>query len=276
MSPQINHAQKIIIMKSIQELFSFDGKVIIITGAAGAIGSAAGHLFASLGANVVISDLNEEGAKKVAAEIEKESGKATLGIKTDATVEAELEELVQETLKKFGKISGLINNVGWGANTPLWESNADKMVKSYLLNTVGSYNLTKLCMPHLKKEDNASVIFSGSMVGVTPSPEFIEYSTAKAGLMNMVRSMAVVSGPEVRFNTVLIGSVDNGEATLKAGYTKEMLETLSNMFVMKRRGFPIEIAYGMMFLMSDAARWITGIDLRIDGGGSFKSKMPKN
>lgn len=261
-------------MKSINELFSFEGKVIIITGAAGAIGSTAGHLFASLGANVVISDLNEEGAITVAKEIEKESGKATLGIKTNATEEADLELLVSETLKKFGKISGLINNVGWGANTPIWGSDTDKMVKSYLLNTVGSYNLTKMCMPHLEKEDNASVVFSGSMVGVTPSPEFIEYSTAKAGLMNMVRSMAVVSGPKVRFNTVLIGSVDNGEATLKAGYTKEMLETLANMFVMKRRGAPIEIAYGMMFLMSDAARWITGIDLRIDGGGSFKSKMP--
>jgi 3-oxoacyl-[acyl-carrier protein] reductase len=261
-------------MADIQKLFSFDGKVIIITGAAGAIGSAAGHLFASLGANVVISDLNEEGAKKVAAEIEKESGKATLGLKTDATVEADLEVLVSETLRKFGKISGLINNVGWGASTPIWGSNSDKMVKSYLLNTVGAYNLTRMCMPHLEKEDNASVVFSGSMVGVTPSPEFIEYSTAKAGLMNMVRSMAVVSGPKVRFNTVLIGSVDNGDSTLAAGYTKEMLEALSNMFVMKRRGAPMEIAYGMMFLMSDAARWITGIDLRIDGGGTYKSKMP--
>jgi len=261
-------------MADVQKLFSFDGKVIIITGAAGAIGSAAGHLFASLGANVVISDLNEEGAKKVAADIEKESGKATLGLKTDATVEADLEVLVSETLRKFGKISGLINNVGWGASTPIWGSNSDKMVKSYLLNTVGAYNLTKMCMPHLEKEDNASVVFSGSMVGVTPSPEFIEYSTAKAGLMNMVRSMAVVSGPKVRFNTVLIGSVDNGDSTLAAGYTKEMLEALSNMFVMKRRGAPIEIAYGMMFLMSDAARWITGIDLRIDGGGTYKSKMP--
>lgn len=261
-------------MTDIKQLFSFEGKVIIITGAAGAIGSAAGHLFASLGAHVVISDLNEDGAKKVADEIEKESGKATLGIKTDATVEADLEVLVSETLKKFGKISGLINNVGWGANTPIWGSSSEKMVKSYLLNTVGSYNLTKLCMPHLEKEDNASVVFSGSMVGVTPSPEFIEYSTAKAGLMNMVRSMAVVSGPKVRFNTVLIGSVDNGDSTLAAGYTKEMLEALSNMFVMKRRGAPIEIAYGMMFLMSGAARWITGIDLRIDGGGTYKSKMP--
>jgi 7-alpha-hydroxysteroid dehydrogenase len=261
-------------MTPIQKLFSFEGKVIIITGAAGAIGSAAGHLFASLGANVVVSDLNEEGAYKVAAEIEKESGKPTIGVKTDATVESELETLVNETLKKFGKISGLINNVGWGANTPIWGSSSEKMVKSYLLNTVGSYNLTKMCMPHLEKEDNASVVFSGSMVGVSPSPEFIEYSTAKAGLMNMVRSMAVVSGPKVRFNTVLIGSVDNGDSTLAAGYTKEMLEALSNMFVMKRRGSPLEIAYGMMFLMSDAARWITGIDLRIDGGGSYKSKMP--
>lgn len=261
-------------MTSINQLFSFEGKVIIITGAAGAIGSAAGHLFASLGANVVISDLNEDGAKQVAAAIEKESGKATLGIRTDATIEADLDALVNETINKFGKISCLINNVGWGANTPLWESDSEKMVRSYMLNTVGAYNLTKRCMPWLEKEDNASVIFSGSMVGVTPSPEFIEYSTAKAGLMNMVRSMAVVSGPKVRFNTVLIGSVDNGESTLKAGYTKEMLEALSNMFVMKRRGAPIEIAYGMMFLMSDAARWITGIDLRIDGGGSFKTKMP--
>jgi len=258
----------------IEELFSFEGKVIIITGAAGAIGSAAGHLFASLGANVVISDLNEEGAKKVAEEIAKESGKETLGIKTNATVESDLEILVKTTVEKFGKISGLINNVGWGAATPIWGSDTDKMVKSYILNTVGAYNLTKLCMPYLEKEENASVVFSGSMVGVSPSPEFIEYSTAKAGLMNMVRSMAVISGPKVRFNTVLIGSVDNGDSTLAAGYTPEMLQKLADIFVMKRRGFPIEIAYGMMFLMSDAAQWITGIDLRIDGGGSYKSKMP--
>jgi 3-oxoacyl-[acyl-carrier protein] reductase len=261
-------------MTDIKQLFSFEGKVIIITGAAGAIGAAAGRLFADLGANVVISDLNEEGAKQVAAEIEKETGKATLGIKTNATIESDLDILVGETVKKFGKITGLINNVGWGANTPIWGSDTEKMVQSYILNTVGAYNLTKRCMPYLEKEENPSVVFSGSMVGVTPSPEFIEYSTAKAGLMNMVRSMAVISGPKVRFNTVLIGSVDNGDSTLKAGYSKEMLEALSNIFVLKRRGNPMEIAYGMMFLMSDAARWITGIDLQIDGGGIYQSKMP--
>lgn len=261
-------------MKTLTELFSFDGKVIVITGAAGAIGSAAGHVFASLGANVVISDLNGDGARQVADEIQAATGKQTLAVQTNATVESDLESLVEHTIGTFGKISGLINNVGWGAATPLWGSSSEKMVQSYLLNTVSAYNLTKLCMPHLQKEPNASVVFSGSMVGVTPSPEFIEYSTAKAGLMNLVRSMAAVSGPHVRFNTVLIGSVDNGDSTLKAGYDPEMLRRLSESFVMKRRGTPAEIAYGMMFLMSNAAAWITGIDLRIDGGGSYKSKMP--
>lgn len=254
--------------------FSLEGKVIIITGAAGAIGSAAGMVLANHGANVVISDLNAEGAQKVADDIKKATGRDTLAVAANATKEEDLQKLVDKTVAKFGKISGLINNVGWGASTPIWESTAEKMVNSYLLNTVSAYTLTKYCMPYLRKEPNASVVFSGSRVGNTPSPEFIEYSTAKAGLLNMVRSMAAVSGPLVRFNTIIIGSVDNGDSTLAAGYDPEMLRRLSESFVMKRRGTPYDIAYGMLFLMSDAASWITGIDLTIDGGGSYKSKMP--
>lgn len=261
-------------MKNLNELFSFKNKVIIITGGAGAIGSTAAELFSSLGANLVISDINADKIKEVAAEIQAKTGNEVLGLVADSTDENQMKELVEKTIAKFGKISGLVNNVGWGAATPIFGSDTEKMIASYKLNTVGAYMLTKYCMPYLEKEANASVVFSGSLVGVSPSPEFIEYSTAKAGLMNMVRSMAVISGPKVRFNTVLIGSVDNGDSTLAAGYTPEMLKALSDMFVMKRRGMPVEIAYGMMFLMSDAAQWITGIDLRIDGGGTYKSKMP--
>lgn len=261
-------------MKTINELFDFKGKVIIISGAAGAIGSEASLFFSSLGANVVIADLNEEGAKKVAADIQKETGNATLGLKIDATDENQVEALVKATVEKFGKISGVINNVGWGANTPLWESNTEKMVDSYKLNTLGAYNLTKFSMPYLRKEPNASVVFSGSMVGNTPSPEFIEYSTAKAGLLNMIRSMAVQSGPEVRFNSIIIGTVDNGESSKEAGYTQEMIDNVVKGIVMKRRGLPEDIAYAMAFLMSDAASWVTGAELTVNGGGVYKSKMP--
>lgn len=261
-------------MSLLQHPFSLEGKVIIITGGAGAIGSAAAHVLAHHGANIVISDINEAGTQQVAADIEAKTGKTCIGVRADSTVEADMQQLVDQTIAKFGKISGLINNVGWGANTPIWGSNTEKMIKSYVLNTVGAYNLTKCCMPHLEKEPNASVVFSGSRVGNTPSPEFIEYSTAKAGLLNMVRSMAAVSGPKVRFNSIIIGSVDNGDATLNAGYDPEMLRRLSESFVMKRRGNPYDIAYGMLYLMSDAAAWVTGIDLVLDGGGSYKSKMP--
>lgn len=261
-------------MKILDDLFSFKDKVIIITGGAGAIGSAAVELFSSLGAKLVISDINAEKVKEVAASIQAKTGNEVLGVVADSTDENQMKELVEKTVAKFGKISGLINNVGWGASTPTFGSDMEKMIASYKLNTVGAYVLTKYCMPYLEKEENASVLFSGSLVGTSPSPEFIEYSTAKAGLLHMVKSMAVVGGPKVRFNSIVIGSVDNGEATLKAGYTQEMLDNLNKMFVMKRRGYPMEIAYAMMYFMSKAAAWITGAQLVINGGGVYQSKMP--
>lgn len=221
-----------------------------------------------------MADLNEDGAKKIASDITKESGNEALGLKIDATDEAQVEELVNATVKKYGKISAVINNVGWGASTPLWGSDSQKMIDSYKLNTLGAYNLTRFAMPYLKKEPNASVVFSGSSVGNTPSPEFIEYSTAKAGLLNMCKSMAVASGPEVRFNSLIIGTVDNGESSFNAGYTQEMLDNVVKGIVMKRRGLPADIAYAMAFLLSDAASWITGVDLTVNGGGVYKSKMP--
>lgn len=256
------------------ELFDFTGKVILITGGAGAIGSEAARQFAALGANVALTDINEDKLKTLAAEITRDSGRECIGIKADANSEEELKKMVDAVASHFGKISGLVNNVGWGKATPLWDSDTDKMVASYKLNTVSAYNVTRFCMPYLRKEENASVVFSGSMVGTTPSPEFIEYSTAKAGLINMAHSMAVASGPEVRFNVCVIGSVDNGDATLEAGYDPAMLKKISDAIVMKRRGTPRDIAHGFIFLMSRAASWITGINLQIDGGGMYESKMP--
>ncbi|MGO3183193.1 MAG: SDR family NAD(P)-dependent oxidoreductase [Aequorivita sp.] len=261
-------------MKTINELFNFKGKVIIISGAAGAIGSEAARFLSSLGANIVMADLAEDKVKNIATDIEKETGNETLAMKVDFTEEKEIEELVKKAVEKFGKISAVVNNVGWGANTPLFGSDSQKMIDGYKLNTLSAYNLTKFCMPYLKKEKNASVVFSGSSVGNTPSPEFIEYSTAKAGLLNMARSMAVASGPEVRFNSLIIGTVDNGESSKEAGYTQEMLDNVVKGIVMKRRGMPADIAQAMAFLLSDAASWITGVELTVNGGGVYKSKMP--
>jgi NAD(P)-dependent dehydrogenase (short-subunit alcohol dehydrogenase family) len=256
--------------------FSLDDYVVVITGAGGAIGGATAHVLAAAGANVVVSDLNLDAAKKVAADVQAWTGRETLAIRTDVTSEVEQKALVDATLSKFGRMTALINNVGWGEYTPLWDVSMDYMIKSYLLNTVSAYSLTKLCMPHLREQPNASVTFSGSAVGTSPSPEFISYSNAKAALLHMCKSIAAMSGPQVRANSIVIGSVDNGEATLKAGYDPAMLKRLADSFVMKRRGAPYDIAYGFNYLLSPAAAWVTGVQLDINGGGSYKSKMPTN
>ncbi len=256
--------------------FSLEGYAVIITGAGGAIGGATAQLLAQSGANVVVSDLNLDTAEKTAAAVQKATGRETLAIRTDVTSAAEQQALVDATLKKFGRINALINNVGWGEATPLWDIDMDYMLESYLLNTVSAYNLTKLCVPHLKKQENASVTMSGSAVGSTPSPEFLSYSNAKAALLHMVQSIAAMSGPEIRCNAIVIGSVDNGEATLKAGYDPAMLKRVADSIVMKRRGTPLDIAYAFNFLLSPAASWITGVHLHVDGGGRYESKMPKS
>jgi 7-alpha-hydroxysteroid dehydrogenase len=254
--------------------FSLKGYVVVITGGAGAIGSAAAKLFAHQGADVVVSDLDGEGAERVAIEITEETGRRVIGIKTNVTVEADLDQLVETTIGKLGKITSLINNVGWGEYTPIWEIDTKYMLDSYVLNCVGTYQLTKRFMPYLEREENASVLMSGSAVGTTPTPEFLSYSNAKAALIRMTHSMAVVSGPKVRFNTIIIGSVDNGESTEKAGLDKEMQQRLASAMVMKRRGTPWDIAYAMNYLISPAASWVTNVDLEVSGGGTYKSKMP--
>jgi NAD(P)-dependent dehydrogenase (short-subunit alcohol dehydrogenase family) len=91
----------------------------------------------------------------------------------------------------------------------------------------------------------------------------------------MVRSMAAMSGPAIRVNQIVIGSVDNGESTAKAGVTEEMQKALADAMVMKRRGTPWDIAYGLLYLASPAASWVTGATLEIAGGGTYKTKMPK-
>ena len=133
------------------KLFDFSGKVIIITGAAGAIGSEAARQLALYGANVALTDINEDKVKAVAAKIQAETGRECIGVAADATKEEDLKALVDTVVAKFGKISGLINNVGWGKATPLWGSDTHKMVASYILNTVSAYNITRMCMHYLRK-----------------------------------------------------------------------------------------------------------------------------
>jgi 7-alpha-hydroxysteroid dehydrogenase len=137
-------------------------------------------VFAHAGADVVISDLNGDGAMQVAADIARSSGRACHrrqdgrhpGGRPQATGRQD------HSLVRKNHDPGQQRRLG--EYTPLWDISSEYMMKSYMLNCVSVYALTKMFVPYLEKEENASVVMSNSMVGTTPSPEFLSYSNAKS------------------------------------------------------------------------------------------------
>jgi 7-alpha-hydroxysteroid dehydrogenase len=264
-------------MKTREELigaYAMPGGSVIITGAGRGIGEATAHLFAAAGANVAICDLHADRVEKVAAEIKEQWGVKTVGMACDVTDEAACERFVNASVKEFGGLTSLINNVGWGEPVPILGCSTEYMVDAFKLNTVSAYTMSRLCAPHLEKSNNGSITMAGSMVGETPAPEFIAYSTAKAALKHMTRGMANGLGPALRVNMVTIGSI-NTEGTYEVGYDQAMTDRLAAKMVMGRRGDVYDCAHAFLYLASEAGKWVTGVDLRVDGGGSKISMMPK-
>ena len=253
--------------------FAMPGGSVIITGAGRGIGEATAHLFAAAGANVAVCDLHADRVEKVAAEIEEKWGVKTVGMACDVTDEAACERFVNASVEKFGGLTSLINNVGWGEPVPILGCTTDYLVDSYKLNTVSAYTMSKLCAPYLEASDNGSITMAGSMVGEIPAPEFIAYSISKAALKHLVRGMANGLGPKIRVNMVTIGSI-NTEGTYEVGYDQAMTDRLAKKMVMGRRGDVHDVANAFLYLASPAGKWVTGEDLRIDGGGSKITMMP--
>ena len=258
---------------NLMNTFAMPGASVIITGAGRGIGEATAHLFGAAGANVAVCDLHADRAEKVAADVAAAYGVKTLGMACDVTDEAACQAFVDAAVEKFGGLTSLINNVGWGEPVPPLGVTADYMVDAFRLNTVSAYVMSKLCAPYLEVSGNGSITMAGSMVGEVPAPEFIAYSTAKAALKHMVRSLANALGPAIRVNMVTIGSI-NTEGTYEVGYDQEMTDRLANKMVMGRRGDVADVANAFLYLASPAGKWITGEDLRVDGGGSKITMMP--
>jgi NAD(P)-dependent dehydrogenase (short-subunit alcohol dehydrogenase family) len=256
---------------SVIDRFRMDGQAAVITGGGAGIGRGIAETFADAGAAAVVSDLAVDKAEAVPAGVHAPRRQGGChGLQRDRGGGARRAGPVRR--RHLRQDHGA--NVRQGDYTPLWDASVASAAKPYVLNTV-SANLPANMFPlHQVKQENASATVSGSSVGTSPSPEFISYSNAKAALLHRAKSIAMVAGPNQRSNSIVVGSVNNGEAMLNAGYDPEMLERLSDSMVMKRRGALYDIPYGFNFLLSPAAAWVTGVQLDINGGGTYESKVP--
>jgi NAD(P)-dependent dehydrogenase (short-subunit alcohol dehydrogenase family) len=249
--------------------FRMNNHVAIVTGGAQNIGEAIAKTFSGAGAKVMIADLNGDKAKETAAAIQAATGNEVLGIDCNVTVEADIQRCVDETVKAFGGVSTLVNNVGWGRafDDPLDVSMED-MIESYKLNTLSAMKMTAACRPYLLQAENATITNSGSLVGTLPAFDFIAYSAAKAALNNLMLGLAHYFAKQVRINTILIGTVIT-EGYAAAGLDEKAQYALAHPNNLTgRAGRPQDIANAFLWLASPAGSWMSGQTIQVAGGGN--------
>lgn len=172
-------------------LGNLTGKVAIVTGSASGLGKRMAEVFAEHGANLVIADLNLDAAKAVASEIEVNSKKETLAIAMDVTNEEQVNEGINKTINKFGKIDILVSNAGIQTISPIQEFEFEKWKRLLDIHVNGAFLTTKACMNKMiEKKNPGRIIVIGSIHSVEASKDKAAYVTAKHGLLGFVRAIA--------------------------------------------------------------------------------------
>jgi 7-alpha-hydroxysteroid dehydrogenase len=249
--------------------FRMDGHQVIITGGAQNIGAAIARTLSGAGAKVLIADLDGEKARATAADIQKLTGNACVGLKCDVTSLEDINATVEMAVREFGGVSTLVNNVGWGGLNPdPLAVTEDEMIASYKLNTISAYRMSAACAPHLFKAENASITNSGSFSSAVPAYDILAYATAKSALNQLMVSLAHALAKKVRVNSILIGTVITegyGSAGIDEATQQRMMhpDTLTG-----RPGRPEDCANAMLWLASPAGGWISGQTINVHGGGA--------
>jgi 3-oxoacyl-[acyl-carrier protein] reductase len=251
------------------------GKVAIITGANSGIGRATARLFAREGGKVVCCDIQETISPRIDHLIkEKERGEAIFAT-IDVTKQEDCDRMVKTALDSFGRIDILYNNAGAGIRKKVHEHTDDEW--NFVLNTNlnAMFRGSRAVLPHLIKQGSGSIVTTASTFGLLASPEYPGYCATKAAIINLTREMALDYGPMgIRINCVCPGAIETPRfrgfpprPTLGEGMTEEQRKTMgaSNKALL-RMGRPEEIAYGVLFLVSDEASFVTGHALVVDGG----------
>lgn len=243
-----------------------EGKTAIVTGAGSGFGEGIAKLYAKEGARVIIGDINQAAGDRVAADI----GASAISMKADVSRRADVEALVRRCNDEFGAVDIVVNNAAiTHKNQPMLGVDEEMFDRLFDVNVKSIYYMAHAVIPIMREQGHGVIINIGSTAGMRPRPGLSWYNATKGAVNILSKSMAVELGPDnIRVNAIcpVMGVTGMFELFMGLPDTPENRAKFISTIPLGRFSTPADVAGAALYLASDAAAFITGIELPVDGG----------
>ena len=246
------------------------GKKAIITGGASGIGRAAALLFAGAGAAVVIADIDDQGGDALVKKIHAGGGEG-IYVHCDVTKAKDCQRTVKKTITSFGGVDVLFNNAGIIRRASVIDTTEEQWERVMAVNVKSIFLMSKYTIPHMVQAGGGVIVNTSSGWGLVGGRDAVSYCASKAAVVNLTRAMALDHGAQnIRVNCICPGDTDTPMLRVEARQLGENEKTFLDDAAerpLQRIGTPQDIAQAALYLCSDAASYVTGSTLVVDGGG---------